>query len=159
MIVVFFTTGSIFVMLLTLFTIIQVEIFLVALMPLWGLTFNNVTLIHLVSSQGLSVLYSVDISTTYLLVEAPSHLPFSKQRIWKARVALSRSSTSLFHASFATLLVILIVGMNNPQSYTFIVFFKLWLGIVLFGMFNAFINIPIILSLIGPTPETKAKNE
>ena len=159
MIVVIFMTGSIFVSLLTLFSIIQIEIFLVALMPLWGLTFNNVTLIHLVSSIGLSVLYSVDISMTYLLVEAPNHLSFDKQRIWKARVALSRASTSVFHASLATLLSILIVGMSIPRSYSLIVFLKMWFGIVLIGMFNFFVVIPIILSLIGPTPDIKEKTE
>ena len=157
MIVVLFMTGSIFISLLTLFTIIQIDIFLVALMPLWDLTFNNVTLIHLVSSLGLSVLYSVDISMTYLWVEAPFHLSFDQQRTWKSRVALSRASTSVFHASLATLSAILIIGMSNPRSYLFIVFYKLWFGIILVGMLNAFVVIPIILSLIGPTPEMKEK--
>lgn len=158
MIVVFLMTGSIFISLLTLLTIFQIDIFLIALMPLWELHFNNVTLIHLVSSLGLSVLFSVKISHNYLLVETPGELEFKQQRVLKARVALSKTSATLFHAVLATLIAILIVGFNNPSSYIFIVFYKLWLGIVVYGMFNAFVIIPIILSLIGPTPDMTQKN-
>lgn len=134
------------------------DLFLVALIPLWGLTFNNISLVHLVSSLGFSVLYSVHISHTYLLMDAPSEFSKKEQRIWKARVALSRIGASVFHASLATLLAILIVGIS-PQSYFFVVFFKLWFGIVVSGMANAFIFIPMILSFIGPTPDYVEKKK
>ena len=52
-----------------------VYVFLLASMSVWNLTFNNVIVVHLLASLGLSVLYSVHIALTFLLVEAPKVVP------------------------------------------------------------------------------------
>ena len=135
-----------------------VDLFLIALIPLWNLTFNNIVVVHLVASLGLSVLYSVHISYTFLIVEAPGKLSTSKQRLLKARVALSRIGSSVLHGSISTLIAVIIVGIFAGNSYFFVVFFKMWLGIVGFGMANAFLLIPILLSLFGPTPDYEEKD-
>ena len=62
------------------------------------------------------------------------------------------------HGSLASLLAVLIVGLSR-ESYFFVVFFKLWIGIVAFGTVNAFILIPIALSFLGPTPDYTDKDE
>ena len=64
--VVFIITGSIIMSTLTIFSVLVLDLFLIALIPIWGLTFNNIVLLHLVASLGLSVLYSVHISHTFL---------------------------------------------------------------------------------------------
>ena len=155
-IVVIVITGSLFVSGLVVFSVLIVDLFLAALIPVWGLTFNNIVVVHLIASMGISVLYSAHITQSYLLVEPPEGLIKSKQRIWKIRVALGQIGSSVLHGSISTLLAIMIVGLSR-QSYFFIVFFKLWLGIVLFGMANAFLLIPIILSFVGPTPDYENK--
>ena len=48
--------------------------------------------------------------------------------------------------------------MFAGHSYFFVVFFKIWLGIVGFGMANAFLLIPILLSYFGPTPDFVEKD-
>ena len=48
-----------------------VDLFLMALIPLWGMTFNNILVVHLVASLGLSVLYSSHICHAYILAHAP----------------------------------------------------------------------------------------
>jgi hypothetical protein len=52
-------------------SVLLVYLGLTASIPLQGLTFNNVIIVHLVSSLGISVLYSAHISLSYLIVEAP----------------------------------------------------------------------------------------
>ena len=158
--VVLLITGSFKLGLLVIFSVLLVDLILIAMVPLWDLTFNNIVVVHLVASLGLSVLYSVHMALSFHLAEAPRDMPKPKQRLWKARVGLSRIGSSVLHGSIATLLAVTIVGIFAQRSYFFIVFFKLWLGIVLIGMANAFILIPILLSFLGPTPDyEKKRNE
>ena len=57
--------------------------------------------------------------------------------------------SSVIHGGISTFLAIVVLG--GARSYIFVVFFKLWFGIIVFGMSNGFILLPVILSLIGPT--------
>ncbi len=56
--------------------------------------------------------------------------------------------SSVFHGGFSTFLAI--IALANAQSYIFVVFFRLWFGIIVFGMSNGFLLLPIILSYVGP---------
>ena len=152
-------TGSFAVSGLTVFSVLLVDLFLGATVSVWDLTFNNIIVVHLVASLGISVLYTTHISQTFLLIEPPSQLEVKKQRLWKARVALSRIGSSVLHGGITTLLAVGIVGLLARRSYFFDVFYKLWLVIAISGMANAFFLIPNILSFTGPTPDFKEKNE
>ena len=57
--------------------------------------------------------------------------------------------SSVFHGGFSTFLAIILTAPS--RSYVFIVFFRLWFSIILFGMANGCILLPVILSLVGPT--------
>ena len=72
--VVLIITGSIVMSFLAIFSVLLVDLFLIALIPLSGLKFNNIVVVHLIASLGLSVLYSVHISYTFLIVEAPQEI-------------------------------------------------------------------------------------
>ena len=37
------------------------------------------------------------------------------------------------------------------KTYIFEVFYKLWFGIILFGLAHGFLLLPVVLSFIGPT--------
>ena len=56
--------------------------------------------------------------------------------------------SSVFHGGFSTFLAISILGFSS--SYVFKVFFRLWFGIIVFGMSNGFFLLPVILSFVGP---------
>ena len=62
--------------------------------------------------------------------------------------------SSVIHGGVSTFLAIIVLGL--AKSYIFVVFFKLWFGIIVFGMANGFILLPIILSYIGPVSEDEA---
>lgn len=55
---------------------------------------------------------------------------------------------SVFHGAFSTFLAIVV--LSGSKSYIFKVFFKMWFGIIIFGVSNGFILLPVILSLFGP---------
>ena len=150
--VVFLITGGPRLGLIVTFSIILTNYFLLALIPLANLTFNNVVVVYLITSMGLSVLYSAQITHTFLIIRVDSRLDPWKQRNIKAQIAMSRMASSVFHSAIATLIAIIILSIGH-QSYYFEVFTKLWFGIVIFGLLNAFFFAPAILSLIGPTPD------
>lgn len=61
--------------------------------------------------------------------------------------------SSVFHGAFSTFLAIIVLAPS--KSYIFNVFFKMWFGIILFGVANGFILLPVLLSLCGPLNENK----
>ena len=73
-IVVTLITGSPRISMLTVLPVLLTDLFLLALMPLVNIDFNNVVVVYLIISLGLSVLYSGHISHTFLLVAAPNTL-------------------------------------------------------------------------------------
>ena len=59
--------------------------------------------------------------------------------------------SSVFHGGFSTFLAI--VTLAPAKTYIFLVFFRLWFGIIIFGMANGFMLLPVILSFIGQTED------
>ena len=67
--------------------------------------------------------------------------------------------SSVFHGGFSTFLAIILTAPS--KTYVFVIFFRLWFCIILFGMSNGFMLLPVILTFIGPTytPEKSKKNK
>jgi Niemann-Pick C1 protein len=64
--------------------------------------------------------------------------------------------SSVFHGGFSTFLAI--VSLSPSKTYIFMTFFRLWFGIIVFGMGNGFLLLPVILSYIGPTEAIGGKH-
>lgn len=147
--VVIFITGSFPITLLVVFAVVLVDLFLLGLIHFWDLTMNNIIVVNLVIGLGLAVDYSAHIAHTYLIVKPPKECETNaEKRMYKARVAISQMGSSVIHGGFSTFLAIAVLGA--AKSYIFVVFFKLWFGIIVFGMSNGFILLPIIMSFVGP---------
>ena len=56
--------------------------------------------------------------------------------------------SSVFHGAASTFLAIIVLSPSS--SYIFISFFKMWFGIIIFGVCNGFILLPVMLVLCGP---------
>jgi hypothetical protein len=56
--------------------------------------------------------------------------------------------SSVFHGALSTFLAI--VALAPSSSYIFTTFFKMWFGIIIFGVANGFILLPVMLSICGP---------
>lgn len=64
--------------------------------------------------------------------------------------------SSVFHGAFSTFLAIVV--LSPSKSYIFTSFFRMWFGIIIFGVANGFILLPVLLSLCGPlNTQKKAK--
>ena len=154
--VVLFITGSAPVTLLVVLAVMLVDLYLLALIAFWDLTMNNIIVVNLVIGLGLAVDYSAHIAHTYLIVKPPRELTeASDKRMFKARVAVSSMGSSVIHGGISTFLAISV--LSAAKSYIFVVFFRLWFGIIIFGMSNGFILLPIIFTLIGPVSEDEEK--
>ena len=64
-------------------------------------------------------------------------------------MALSKMGSSVFHGGFSTFVAISVLA--PAKTYIFVVFYRMWFGIILFGMANGFLLLPSILSFVGPT--------
>lgn len=155
--VVLFVTGSVPVTLLVVFAVVLVDVFLLALVNFWDLTMNSIVTVILVIGLGLAVDYSAHIAHTYLtVIPPPSIKTTAEKRHFKASVAISSMGSSVFHGGFSTFLAVCV--LSGAKSYIFIVWFRMFFGIIIFGMANGFILLPIILSFIGPTPDHQVKD-
>jgi len=155
--VVIIITGEYRLGLIVTGSVILTNYFLVALIPLLGLTFNNVVVVYLITSIGLSVVYSTQISHTFLLVQIDNRIESKKQKNIRARVALSRMVMSVLHSAVINLIAVTILSIGH-KSYFFSVLTKLWLSIALISLFNAFFFLPVVLSFVGPTPDHEEKD-
>ena len=128
------------------------DLFLFGLIYYWNLSLNPVILVHIVVSVGISVDYSAHIAYAFLVEEVPEGEGYDtpgQVRVYKAKMALRKMGSSVFHGGFSTFIAILVLA--PAKNYIFVVFFRLWFGIISFGMANGFILLPVILSFVGPT--------
>ena len=78
-----------------------------------------------------------------------------KKRIYKAKMALRKMGSSVFHGGFSTFLAI--SSLFNAKVYYIQVFFKTWCCFIVCGLINGIILQPVLLSFIGPVYTTNAK--
>ena len=150
LVVVLFITASVTATLLVALCVLLVDLYLLATIFYWGLTFNSIVVVNICIAIGLSVDYSAHIAHTYLTVRAPARcVTKQQQREYKAAKALSQMGSSVFHGGFSTFLAIAALGPS--RSYIFEVFFKCWFAIIGFGMANGFFLLPVLLAYFGPT--------
>ena len=95
---------------------------------------------------GTSVDYSAHIAYSYLVQDVPHRRKYSTPqeiRLHKAKMALRKMGSSVFHGGFSTFLAIVVIA--PAKSYIMAVFFRLWFGIISFGMANGFLLLPVML--------------
>ncbi|XP_066266301.1 patched domain-containing protein 3-like [Branchiostoma lanceolatum] len=129
---------SIYITLCVVFTLVDLG----GLMHFWGLTIELSTMVILVLAVGLAVDYSAHIGHTFMLVHGT--------RNERAKETLLRIGTAVFNGGFSTFLAFVL--LSGSQSYIFQTFFKVFFGVVLFGLWHGLVFLPVICSLIGPAP-------
>eukprot|EP00656_Telonema_subtile_P010498 TRINITY_DN1506_c0_g1_i2.p1 TRINITY_DN1506_c0_g1~~TRINITY_DN1506_c0_g1_i2.p1 ORF type:complete len:936 (+),score=184.20 TRINITY_DN1506_c0_g1_i2:115-2922(+) len=136
---------------LLIFFVISCSILEVAgFMHWWGLYLDNVTVVMLIVSIGISVDYAAHIGhafQTYRSGTVPE----------KAARAMTEMGTCVWHGFFSTFLAIVVLAPS--KSYVFISFFKELFLASLLGIFNGLIVLPILLKLLGGFASPLAKRE
>jgi len=109
-----------------------------------GLTIEIVTSIVLILSVGLALDYAAHIGVTYVVTKGRSR----KER---AQASVASMGTAVAHGGVSTLLAFILVSFSN--SYVYLTFFKMFLCVVVFGLFHGILLLPVLLSLMGSHSE------
>ncbi|XP_033117064.1 NPC intracellular cholesterol transporter 1-like [Anneissia japonica] len=108
----------------------------------WGLSIDTVVTVMLIVSIGIAVDYSAHIGHTFMTVTGTKN-----ERTCKT---LGNIGPAVFNGGFSTFLVFILLSLSN--SYIYQVFFKVFLLVVMFGLFHGLVLLPVLLSWIGPSP-------
>jgi len=105
-----------------------------------GLTIDTVSSVYLIISIGLCVDYSAHIAHAFMMCPGP--------REERVKDALAKIGPAVLNGGFSTFLAFVLLG--GSKSHVFQSFFKIFLLVVIFGLYNGLIILPIVLSFIGP---------
>ncbi|KAM4617005.1 NPC1-like intracellular cholesterol transporter 1 [Polymixia lowei] len=129
--------------LLNLFTIVMITVDTVGVMTLWGIDYNAVALINLVTAVGISVEFVSHLTRSFALSIKPT-------RVERAMEATANMGSAVFAGVAMTNLPGIIVLAFAKSQLIQIFFFRLNLIITLLGMAHGLIFLPVLLSYFGP---------
>mmetsp|Transcript_17686 Transcript_17686/g.55155 ORF Transcript_17686/g.55155 Transcript_17686/m.55155 type:complete len:2040 (-) Transcript_17686:246-6365(-) len=130
-----------FISALAVFSVMCIDLQLLAVMSLVGLNFNSISCISLLIALGLAIDYSVHLGHAYNAAPFPT-------REEKVTHALMTMGSSIFNAGLSTLLGTLFLAVSNSMVFrTFFIF--MW-GTVFLGLFSGLVFAPVVLGTIGP---------
>jgi len=136
----FIMLADFFAALTVLLMIGLVDVCILGYMGHWDLNFNSVTAINLVLAVGLAIDYAAHIAHSFLTSKGSG--------TERAMHAVDHIGASVFNGGFSTFLAVLPLGLS--KSYVFQVFFKMWLMIIVFGLYFGVIVLPVVLKFLSP---------
>uniref|UniRef100_A0A8C2EMH6 NPC1 like intracellular cholesterol transporter 1 n=1 Tax=Cyprinus carpio TaxID=7962 RepID=A0A8C2EMH6_CYPCA len=127
---------------LNLLTIVMITVDTVGVMTLWGIDFNAVSLINLVTAVGISVEFVSHLTRSFALSIRPT-------KVERAKEATANMGSAVFTGVAMTNLPGIVVLALAKAQLIQIFFFRLNLVITLLGMAHGLIFLPVLLYAHG----------
>ena len=115
----------------------------------WGLTIDTVSCTNIIISIGLCVDYSAHVAHAFM--------SSTGTRCERVNNALAEIGPAVFNGGFSTFLAFVLLA--GSKSHVFATFFKVFFLVVLFGLFNGLLLLPVVLSLVGPPSYSESAKE
>ncbi|XP_077162613.1 NPC1-like intracellular cholesterol transporter 1 [Paroedura picta] len=128
---------------INLFTIIMILVDTVGAMTLWGISYNAISLINLVTAVGISVEFVSHITRSFAISTRPTKLERAKE------ATINMGSAVFAGVAMTNLPGIMVLAFAKAQLIQ-LFFFRLNLIITILGMLHGLIFLPVILSYFGP---------
>uniref|UniRef100_UPI00398E8753 NPC1-like intracellular cholesterol transporter 1 n=1 Tax=Pristiophorus japonicus TaxID=55135 RepID=UPI00398E8753 len=132
---------------LNLITIVMIIVDTVGVMTLWGISFNAVSLINLVTAVGMSVEFVSHLTRSFAVSTKIN-------KVERAKEATATMGSAVFAGVAMTNLPGIIVLYFAKAQLIRIFFFRLNLVITLLGLVHGLIFLPVLLSYFGPNVNT-----
>ncbi|XP_015745684.1 NPC1-like intracellular cholesterol transporter 1 [Python bivittatus] len=128
---------------LNLLTIIMIVVDTVGAMTLWGVSYNAISLINLVTAVGISVEFISHVTHSFAVSTRPTKLERSRE------ATINMGSAVFAGVAMTNLPGIVVLAFAKAQLIQ-LFFFRLNLIITLLGTLHGLVFLPVILSYFGP---------
>ncbi|XP_067087125.1 NPC1-like intracellular cholesterol transporter 1 [Osmerus mordax] len=129
--------------LLNLLTIVMITVDTVGVMTLWGIDYNAIALINLVTAVGISVEFVSHLTRSFALSIKPT-------QVERAKDAVTTMGSAVFAGVAMTNLPGIVVLAFAKAQLIKIFFFRLNLVITLLGLVHGLVFLPVLLTYFGP---------
>ncbi|XP_072018411.1 protein patched homolog 3-like [Amphiura filiformis] len=130
--------ASVLVFLCVIFTLVDIA----GTLNLMGVTIDTVVSVPVILAVGIAIDYSVHICHAFLVL--------SGSRNARVKRALVDKGIAVFKGGMSSFLAFILLAFS--RSYVYTTFFKIFLLIVIYGLFHGLAVLPVLLSFIGPVP-------